>query len=177
MIIWLQEEINEEFKCDLNDGYMELIEKAADLCLKKEGIEGQRAENLAVGLSFVDEEEIKELNGQYRQVDEVTDVLSFPMMESLREIKETLHGRSADMGVSIGDVVICMDRIRQQAAEYGHSETRELIYLFVHSMLHLMGYDHMNEDDKKSMRAREEEIMHEMGIERKPADADGGDEK
>ncbi len=177
MIIWLQEEINEEFKGNLSEGYMELIEKAADLCLEKEGIGGSQAEHLGIGLSFVDEDEIKELNGQYRQVDEVTDVLSFPMMEGLGEIKEALDSQPGDMGISLGDVVICMDRIRQQAAEYGHSETRELIYLFVHSMLHLMGYDHMNDDDKKKMRAKEEEIMGAMGIDRRPADTDGGDEQ
>ena len=173
MKIWMQE--NNEIATEGSFGKEneELMQKAALLCLEKEGIDSSVAEGLAISVSFVTEEEIRKLNSHFRKVDAVTDVLSFPMMGSVDEIVRTVEFQEReglvegfDGGIPLGDVVICTDQIRRQAEEYGHSERRELIYLFVHSVLHLLGYDHMQEEDKKGMRTREEEIMAEIGQER-----------
>lgn len=135
---------------------MDTFERAAALCLEKEGLDPDRAE---ISLSFVSKEEIHRLNSMYRNVDAHTDVLSFPLIEDFNDMDE-------DEELILGDVVICREQAREQAKEYGHSEEREVVYLFVHSVLHLLGYDHMDEDEKKVMRTREEEIMSEMGLER-----------
>ena len=87
----------------------------------------------------------------------MTDVLSFPQFEDLNDVP--------DFGeICLGDVVICSDRVREQAQELGHSIERETIYLFTHSILHLLGYDHMEESEKRQMRKREEEVMQHLGI-------------
>ena len=104
-------------------------------------------------VSFVDADEIRMLNRFYRGVDGVTDVLSFPM--------EEVDGRGVDI---LGDVVICVDRAKEQATELGHSTEREITYLSVHSFLHLLGYDHEEEGDKSEMRLMEKEIMAELKI-------------
>ena len=90
-------------------------------------------------------------------MDSPTDVLSFPMYDNPEEIQE---------GDLLGDVVICMDKVIAQAEEYGHSRERETVYLFTHSVLHLLGYDHMTEEDKKEMRSREEEVMAQLNLTR-----------
>jgi len=138
--------------------YGETMERALSLILESEGIDEDGAE---VSVSFVSSENIRELNRDYRDVDSVTDVLSFPQFETVDELIEA----EEDTGVAeLGDVVICMDRAKSQAEEFGHPLKREVIYLFVHSILHLLGYDHMEEDEKKIMRAREEETMEKLGI-------------
>lgn len=106
-----------------------------------------------VSVSFVDATEIKQLNCDYRGKDAVTDVLSFPLDET------------DPRGVSLfGDIVICCDRAKEQAEEYGHSFEREVAYLSVHSALHLMGYDHETESDRAEMRALEKEIMKTLAL-------------
>ncbi|HHZ00456.1 MAG TPA: rRNA maturation RNase YbeY [Sedimentibacter sp.] len=126
----------------------EAIKKALEAVLNREGLEG----DFEVSVSFVTNEEIKELNREYRNVDSETDVLSFPMNEEFE-------------GVNIlGDIVISTQKIIEQAEEFDHSREREMIYLTVHSMLHLLGYDHMVEDEKSLMRAKEKEIMKELNI-------------
>lgn len=138
--------------------YGETMKEALSVILGQEGIDEDGAE---VSVSFVTPEEIKNLNSEYRNVDSVTDVLSFPQFESVEELIDA----EENTGVAeLGDVVICMDRAKSQAEEFGHPLKREVIYLFVHSILHLLGYDHMEEDEKKMMRAREEEVMGELGI-------------
>lgn len=130
--------------------------RAFEEALRLEGM----TDDVELSLSFVGEEEIQELNRDYRGVDSVTDVLSFPTYEG--EIYE-IEG----MPTPLGDIVICMDRVRLQAKEFGHSERREIVYLAVHSLLHLLGYDHMEPEEKKEMRAREEEVMSALGLERR----------
>lgn len=115
-----------------------------------------------VSVSFVSLEEIHKLNKEYRGVDRATDVLSFPMYERGEIPCETEEG----VFVELGDVVICADKARQQAEEYGHSYERELLYLFVHSVFHLLGYDHEDEEEKKQMREKEELVMNKLGITR-----------
>ena len=112
-----------------------------------------------LSLTIVKPEEIRELNKEYRGVDKVTDVLSFPQFEDMGQIPE-------EGEICLGDVVICDEKVRQQAEEYGHSYDRELVYLFVHSLLHLAGYDHMEEDEKTIMRTKEEEIMQQVDLRR-----------
>lgn len=134
----------------------DLMEKAAAATLSREGVP---VEDVEISITFVDDEEIRELNAQYRDVDKVTDVLSFPQFESPEELPE-------EGEIILGDVVLNVEQAKRQAEEYGHSEDREIIYLFVHSLLHLLGYDHMEEDEKAEMRGAEEEIMNELGLPR-----------
>ena len=132
------------------------MEKAAILCAEEEGLDPDAVE---LSVSFVDKDEIQSLNAEYRNVDSVTDVLSFPQFDDLEETKDWEV-------ITLGDVVICEDKAKEQAEEFGHSYERELIYLFVHSIFHLLGYDHMVEEDKTVMRAKEEKIMGLLGISR-----------
>ncbi len=114
-------------------------------------------ENAEVSLSIVDKDTIHKLNKDYRNVDRETDVLSFPMDEEAFD----------DEGNPIfllGDIVICLDVARNQAAEFGHSLEREMMYLICHSTLHLLGYDHIEEDDRVKMRAKEKEVMKNLGV-------------
>ena len=141
-----------------------LMEKAAKAAALTEGFTEEDVDSLEVSVTFVSPEEIHSLNKEYRGVDSVTDVLSFPQFGSSDEIGEEIDRLGLCM---IGDVVICREKAEQQAEEFGHSFERELIYLFVHSILHLFGYDHMQENDKKEMREREEEIMDLLGIPRR----------
>lgn len=129
--------------------------RAAELCLQEEGLDPDRAE---ISVTFVSTEEIHELNRVYREKDSVTDVLSFPQYESAEAMK-TVEGV-----LCIGDVVICPEQALLQADEYGHSGERELVYLFVHSVFHLLGYDHLEKEDKDEMRAQEEKIMSQIGL-------------
>lgn len=138
-----------------SDKVIKHMEEAANLCLIQEGLDPERAE---ISVTFVDNEEIRELNRVYRGKDNVTDVLSFPQYEDPKQ--------SNDPVLLLGDVVICPEIAMVQAEEYGHSDERELVYLFVHSLYHLLGYDHMEEDETALMREREEKILTQLGLER-----------
>lgn len=148
----------------------EHLPKAEELSKAIMSVLGQRT-NLYVELSFVEKDEIKKLNAQMRGVDAVTDVLSFPMIDGIRGRKIYKKDFPLDYNIDekaifLGSTVVCMDKVRQQAIEFGHSEERETYYLIVHSILHLFGYDHETEDDKKQMRNLEEKIMDKLGIQR-----------
>ncbi|NLD18991.1 MAG: rRNA maturation RNase YbeY [Clostridiales bacterium] len=142
---------------------IDVFEKAAAACIEAESIS---SDNVEISLSFVSKEEIRELNRVYRKVDKVTDVLSFPLIEDLEELEEWNEEDDGEE-ILLGDVVICPEKAIEQAKEYRHTKERELVYLFVHSVLHLLGYDHMEEDVKTEMRKREEEIMSFLELERK----------
>ena len=149
-----------------------LLNAVADACLAAEGIEGA-----GFAVSIVDDGLIRAMNRETRGIDSATDVLSFPTVaypkgKTAKDCPKRL-AREYDPamgGVNLGDCVINLNRARQQAAEYGHSLKRELSYLAAHSAFHLMGYDHMNEEDKKAMRAMEEKALGSLGIRR-----DGGE--
>lgn len=126
-----------------------LIERAAKVCLDVEGLKY----DYEISLSFVGEDEIQELNNDYRNKNEVTDVLSFPLIE-----EPSLEGGM------LGDIVICYKRAVIQAEEYGNTTDREIIYLVIHSMFHLLGYDHMDEDEKKIMRSKEKIVLMKLGV-------------
>ena len=137
------------------------LEAAAVAALEGEGIDHESA---SISVSFVDRKEIRRLNKEYRGVDKVTDVLSFPLYESgCIPAPEDL---TEDEELALGDVVICEEVCEAQAKEFGHSIEREIIYLFTHSVFHLLGYDHETEEDKADMRAREEEVMSLLGLKR-----------
>lgn len=149
-----------------------LMEKAAHEALILEfgdvlsgaGLDASSAD-AEIGVTVVDADEIKQLNRDYRGNDSVTDVLSFPQYDDMEELAEDLALEVSS--VLIGDVVICYDRVLSQAEEFGTGVTREFVYLFTHSILHLMGYDHMDEEERAEMRAREEQILDSIGVRRK----------
>lgn len=126
-----------------------------------------------VNLLLVGEETIREMNANFRQIDRVTDVLSFPMLsyahpadfsEEALDAQDAFHPESGEL--MLGDIVICIPRMKEQAAEYGHGEKREFAFLVVHSMLHLFGYDHMTEEDAKEMEPLQESILNKCKIKR-----------
>ncbi|WIV10695.1 rRNA maturation RNase YbeY [Proteiniborus sp. MB09-C3] len=142
---------NSQEKVYIDDSINELIEKVVLECLQQEG----KSTDYEVSITFVDDEEIRELNREYRDVDKSTDVLSFPLDENEFDIPgDTL----------LGDIVISAETAKRQSEEYGHSLEREIAYLTAHSMFHLMGYDHMNETDKHVMRDKEKKVMMSLGI-------------
>ena len=129
----------------------------------------QPSELLEMSLSIVSPEQIQELNKSFREVDKVTDVLSFPTCDNptrgaITVVCEDVNPET-DL-VNIGDIVICMERAKEQAKEYGHSLKRELAFLSLHGLLHLLGYDHIEEDDEKQMVALQKEILDQAGITR-----------
>ena len=144
----------------LDEGLLEEMEQAAICCLRNEGIDG---DNCVISVSFVSPEQIHQMNRDYRGVDKVTDVLSFPQFEDIDEI---IDACGTPFPAELGDVLINLDRVKEQAEEFGHSFERELLYLFTHSVLHLLGYDHIEEDERAVMREREEAVMDELGVAR-----------
>lgn len=128
---------------------------------------GQK-DDLKAEIVEVSAEEIKELNAQTRGVDRVTDVLSYPTLDGV--CGKVLYKADFPTDVDgdclfIGSIVLCLDKIREQALEIGHSEERERTYLIIHGLLHLFGYDHIQENDKKLMREKEKAVLAELGIE------------
>lgn len=139
----------------VSDEIRRKMEQAAVYAVQLENLDEQRCE---LSVTFVDLNEIHELNKIHRGVDSPTDVLSFPQFEDVCE-------EAPEEGeICLGDVVICRDKAAQQAEEFGHSFEREILYLFVHSVLHLLGYDHMEDDEKRVMRTREEKIMEHIDV-------------
>lgn len=135
------------------------LQKTIEETLKVEGVE----EDVEVSLSFVGKDEIWELNRDYRGVDRPTDVLSFPMYEDFFD-KDFSPLEEAGEDIMLGDVVLCLDVAKDQAEEYGHSLERELSYLTCHSILHLLGFDHIEEEDKEVMRGEEKKVMKNLGV-------------
>ena len=125
---------------------------------------------LAVEFIFVDGEEIRRLNRETRDMDKVTDVLSYPSLDGIKgqAILGAEHPFEIDEegNLLIGSIVVCCDRAKEQAEEYGHSYERELHYLLVHGIMHCLGYDHMTDEEKAEMREKEEFILGKMGITR-----------
>lgn len=125
---------------------------------------------LSVEFIFVDGEEIRRLNREMRNTDKVTDVLSFPTLDNIKgqAIKGEDHPFEIDEEgyLLVGSIVVCCDRAREQAEEYGHSYNRELHYLLVHGIMHCLGYDHMTDEEKAEMREKEEYVLGKLGITR-----------
>jgi probable rRNA maturation factor len=161
---------NRQDKLEVTEDFIEKITSVCDFALKEEGVNCQ----YQISLLFVDNEEIKEINNETRNINRETDVLSFPMLDFDEgkvfsdmyinyDFDETY--KDGDELV-LGDMVLSLEKALEQSKEYRHSYEREVSYLVVHSILHLLGYDHMEEDDKKKMREREEEILNKLEIRR-----------
>ncbi|WP_062198690.1 rRNA maturation RNase YbeY [Massilibacterium senegalense] len=132
-----------------------LIEKACEV--------EQITEEAELSITFVDNKKIHQLNQEYRGIDRPTDVLSFALEEMGEEEIEMID---EEMPRFLGDLIISIPKVEEQAKEYGHSFERELGFLAVHGFLHLLGYDHMTEEEEKEMFAKQEEILHAYGLER-----------
>lgn len=141
---------------DFNKNYMDLTDKVINESLKYEGFPN----NCEISFSLVNNNEISEINKKYRGIDKPTDVLSFPLIDFENEqIPKTNT-------IVLGDIIISIDKLMEQAKLYNHSFERELAFLTAHSMLHLMGYDHMSEPEEKIMFSKQEEILNNLGITR-----------
>ncbi len=146
-----------------NAEYEKLIDDVVKTCFKEENLQNL---NLYISITLTTPEQIRKLNKEYRNIDKETDVLSFPMFEK-EEIQNMLDGKIKNpIGEPLGDIVISIERVKEQAVEYGHGFNRELAYMVVHGFYHLMGYDHMEEEDKAQMRQKEENILNKMNIKR-----------
>ena len=144
-----------------NDNYIQNINRVIEKCFEEEKMLNL---NLYISITLTTPERIRKLNKEFRNIDKETDVLSFPMFEKneIDEIKKKQEKQAIED--TIGDIVISIERVKQQAQEYGHSFERELSYMIVHGFYHLMGYDHIKEEDKKIMRPKEEKILNELKI-------------
>ena len=118
-----------------------------------------------VSVTLTNPKNIKKINNEYRNIDKPTDVLSFPMFEK-EELDKMINEQNWEYSDILGDMIISIEQVESQAKEYGHSFERELSYMVVHSFYHLMGYDHIEEEDKKKMRPKEEYVLNELGITR-----------
>ncbi len=137
----------------IEDRIIEVLEETARV---------HKVDDLAeVSLMFTDDETIHEMNREYRGIDRPTDVLSFALEEG--EEEEIYGGPEENL---LGDIIISVETATRQAEEYGHSVEREMAFLALHGMLHLLGYDHMEEEERKEMRAQEEAILASLGITR-----------
>lgn len=124
--------------------------------------------NIVVSVTFVNEEKIRELNKISRNVDRVTDVLSFPMLDIKypQKVNEFLAEVNPDGTLYLGDVVICVKRAKEQAKEYGHSLKREIGFLALHGLLHILGYDHIEKEDEEIMFSTADKILNSVGLKR-----------
>ena len=146
-----------------NEAYIEIINNVINLSFKEENIDKL---NLYVNIILTDSSNIREINNTYRNIDKETDVLSFPMFEE-EEINNMLEQpKMLVIREVLGDIIISIEKVKEQAKEYEHSFERELSYMIVHGFYHLMGYDHMNEEEKSIMREKEENILNKLNIKR-----------
>ena len=145
-----------------DETYEKTISKVLDKCFE---IEHLPKEKLMVSITLTNPENIQKLNKQYRDIDKPTDVLSFPMFEK-EELDQMIKQGSWEYDDILGDMVISIPQVKEQAIEYGHSFERELSYMVVHSFYHLMGYDHVRKEDKAVMRPKEEYVLSQLGITR-----------
>lgn len=150
-INFLDIEENNEYKNTINS----VLEKA----FKTEKLDKS---NIYINIILTTPENIRKANREYRNIDKETDVLSFPMFEKdeINKIKKT----KSEVFDVLGDIIISIDRVKEQAEEYGHSFERELAYMTIHGFYHLMGYDHMTEEEKKEMREKEENVLEQLNI-------------
>ena len=165
MIFYVENETGESFSFDIEETARAVCERV---------LESENCPyDVIVNLLLTDKEGIRELNRQYRDIDQETDVLSFPNLDfSEAGIFEFPHERKADYfdpdtgKLMLGDICISVDRMRGQASEYGHSLRREFAFLIAHSMFHLCGYDHIEEAEAHIMEQKQEEILAALGITR-----------
>jgi probable rRNA maturation factor len=161
---------NRQDKLESSNELIEKLTSVIEFALKEEEVNIK----CEVSLVFVDNDEIKEINNETRGIDKETDVLSFPMLEYenkkvFKEMYKSYKFSQSDFDgdeLVLGDIVLSLEKALEQSKEFNHSYEREASYLVVHSVLHLLGYDHMEEEERKVMRSREEEILNELSITR-----------
>ena len=157
-----------EYSGELRIPCEEIAEAVINAALDHEGCPYE----CEVSLLLVGDEEIQEMNEEFRSIDRSTDVLSFPMIEyeapadfdGFDDHPELFDPESGEL--LLGDIVVSMDHVRDQAEAYGHGETREFAFLVAHSMLHLMGYDHMEDAERLVMEQKQEDILKDLGYTR-----------
>ncbi len=154
--------INIDFLDETDEISEEMVQKLEELlnfAAEKENVESDSE----LSVTFVSNERIQEINREYREKDYPTDVISFAL-EEMGEGEIAVSGM--DLPRILGDIIISVKKAREQASEYGHSFDREMGFLAVHGLLHLLGYDHMNEEEEKIMFDRQREILDEFGLQR-----------
>ena len=145
---------------DENEKYEKVIKKVLKECFKEENIQDS---GLYITITLANPDYIRKINKQYRGIDKATDVLSFPMFEK-DELDRKIEAKDFLPEDVLGDIIISIPKVEEQAMEYGHSFERELSYMVVHGFYHLMGYDHIQAEDKKIMRPKEEKILSSLKI-------------
>ncbi len=158
--------VEEEVKISFGFDHKKLAEEVINAALEQENFPFEAE----VNLFLVSLEEIQKMNQEYRKMDRPTDVLSFPMIEydipgDFKRIEQDEDNFNPDTGEALlGDIVLCMDKVKEQAKSLGHSEKREYAFLILHSMLHLFGYDHMTPEESAVMEDKQHRILEQMGI-------------
>ncbi len=142
--------------------YEEIIKKVLEQCFREESIEDSK---LYISIILTTQEKIKDINKEFRGINKSTDVLSFPMFKK-DELSKKIMEKDFQHEDILGDIIISIEQVEKQAKEYEHSFERELSYMIVHGFYHLMGYDHIKEEDKKIMRPKEEKILSILNIDR-----------
>ena len=145
-----------------DEEYSKIIEKVVEKCFEEENL---LRTHLYLSVILTTPNQIQEMNNTYRKINKATDVLSFPMFEK-EEIEELIKQKEHVTLDILGDVVVSITKVYEQAEEYNHSFERELAYMIVHGFYHLMGYDHMEEEEKNIMREKEENILQNLNITR-----------
>ena len=140
--------------------YETTIKKVLEKCFQEEKLDKTK---LYIEITLTTPEQIQEINKKFRNIDKATDVLSFPIFEK-EEIEIGLKENKFQNKNILGSIVISIEKVKEQAKEYGHSFERELSYMLVHGFYHLMGYDHIEENDKIQMRKKEENILNILKI-------------
>ncbi|MDF2883498.1 MAG: hypothetical protein K0R54_4055 [Clostridiaceae bacterium] len=161
---------NRQNKIEITEELEANIKEMIDFTLNEEELKI----DYEISVIFVDNNQIKKLNKQFRSIDRVTDVLSFPMLEYEKGkvykqiyIDHVFNDYDLDDGkLVVGDIALSLEKAMEQSKEFGHSFQREVCYLLIHSVLHLLGYDHIDEEDKTIMRKNEEYILNKFNINR-----------
>ena len=143
-----------------NEEYELIVKKVLEKCFQEEQLDKTK---LVVEITLTTPEHIREINKEYRNIDKSTDVLSFPMFEK-EDLEKGIKNNKFQEEDVLGDIVISIQRVKEQAEEYGHSFERELSYMIVHGFYHLMGYDHIKEEDKIQMRKKEKTVLKILNI-------------
>jgi len=143
----------------LSDGQIDLLQKLFDYAAQNESVQ----ENAELSVSFVNNRDIQELNKTYRKKDDPTDVISFALQDA---VADSIGIVGSNVPLILGDIVISIDKVEEQATEYNHSFERELGFLAVHGFMHLLGYDHMDETEEKNMFQKQNDILDGFGLER-----------
>ena len=149
--------LNDQEKFQITYAQKMLVRKAVESTLEYEGYKN----NAEISVTFTDNEKIQKINNEFRGIDKATDVLSFPLTDYESNDVPFVD----ELDGSLGDIVISLERANEQAEEFGHSFEREIAFLTVHSMLHLLGYDHVNsEEEELDMRKRQSDVLKIMNL-------------